>query len=523
MIAPRLSPISSRRFLPAVRVRNCYAWCLCLLTTLCFANASPGDFDGSFGAGGVASFPMPNGNGVARDLSQLPDGTLLVGGTQGITPLLVKLSSAGQVDPTFGVNGFDSVRRGTKFFQDVMALASAPPSRFTVVEFHGNPCVGAPIFCNVNTFKDMFARRINGDGSVDASYGTGGAALIPSSEGSLAITPSGAVIVLTMRAQIVAAPIFGVAALRPDGQRDPAYEQNALDALNCGPQFTPGSVPVGVTRLIGGKLLVAMGVTPLASMTPNRTLCVTRLNEDGSLDTAFATNGHLLFQSASLVNHFPFKILVRSDGRILVVLLDGPRYAIQTVAFVWLTPNGGLDNAFVSGGVTYPANVLVSSVVDVNLQADDKILIVGYNSAAPGASTFPLDPTRPVLARLQANGAAFDVAFGSQQSGFRILTTGTGWLSPQEVLASTAGGIFVLGTSIASTPTPTDALFGGDFAIAKLRDASDSGNGGGGGGGGGCAMIQPTRGGPIDPTLPLLLILALAWSRFPNFWRRSFR
>ena len=371
----------------------------------------------------------------------------------------------------------------------------------------------------------MFSRRINGDGSVDASYGTGGATLIPSSEGSLAISPSGALIVLTIRPQLAAPSIFDVAALRPDGQRDTAFEQLALAALNCGSQFMPGSRPVGVTRWSGGKLLVAMGVAESQSLGSPRTLCVSRLNEDGSLDTSFATNGHLIFQTASLVNHFPFRILVRSDGRILIVMLDRLHDIardIHTPAFVWLTSNGGLDTAFVSGGVTYPANVLVASVVDVSLQADDKILIVGYNSAAPGVPTLPLDPTLPVLARIQANGAAFDATFGPQQLGFRNLTTDIGWLSPQKVLASAGGGIFVLGTSVASTPTPGDPFLGGDFAIAKLHDTADSGNGGGGGGGG-CAMIQGARNGTIDPTLPLLLMLALVWARFPNVRRRSLR
>lgn len=39
------------------------------------------------------------------------------------------------------------------------------------------------------------------------------------------------------------------------------------------------------------------------------------------------------------------------------------------------------------------------------------------------------------------------------------------------------------------------------------------------GGGGGCAMVQGLRGGTIDPTLPLLLVLAVVWARFPNIRR----
>ena len=494
------------------------------MTGVSIARASPGDYDASFGDGGIASFPMQS-SGVARDVAQLTDGSLLAAGTQGITPLLVKLTSTGRVDTTFGINGFDSVRRGNKFFQDALLVAAAPANQFTVVETHGNPCAASPpFFCPEIIFKDVFARRIDGNGAADQTYGTAGATLIPSSEGSMTVSPAGALTVLTMRPQTVAPSVLAVVALRPDGHEDTAFEQRAISALNCGPQFAVGSIPVGAIRWSAGKLLVAMGVSESPNFAPPRALCISRFNDDGSLDTSFATNGHLVFQSASLVNHFPFKILVRSDGRILIVMLDGPRYMIHTLAFVWLAPNGGLDTAFVSGGVTYPANVLMASVVDVSLQADDKILVVGYNSAAPGVPTLPLEPTNPLLARIQANGVAFDATFGPQQSGFRILNTGTGWLSPQKVLASAGGGIFVLGTSLMSTPAPADPFLGGDFAIAKLHDAADSGNGGGGGGGGGgCATVQGVRDGMIDPTLPLLMLLALVWARFPNVRRRSVR
>ena len=505
---------------------NCNLQCtitsIAMLAGLSVAHASPVDFDNSFGQGGIASFPAATANvsGIARDLAQLSDGSLLVAGSQGVGPLLAKLSSAGVPDSTFGINGFDNVRRGTKFFQDALLVAAAPANQFTVVETHGDPCAAPAPVCGVLTFRDVFARRINGNGTADPTYGTGGATLIPSSDGSLAISPASALIVLTMRPTL-GLPVFGVAALQPNGQRDPALEQRALDALNCGPQFAAGSNPVGVTRWNGGKLLVAMGVAASLDLSAPRTLCVSRLNEDGSLDTSFASNGHLIFQTASLNDHFPFKILVRSDGRILIVLLDAPPYAIHKPAFVWLTPNGGLDTAFVAGGITYPATVLVASVIDVTLQADDKILVVGYNSAASGAPTLPLDSMHPVLARIEASGATFDATFGTMNAGFRTLTTNAGWLSPRKVIAGSGGGIFVLGTFVTATPTPADAFLSGDFAIAKLRDAPSSGGGGGGGGGGGCAMVQAERGGTIDPTLPLLLLLSLLWARSPNI-RRQF-
>jgi hypothetical protein len=89
------------------------------------------------------------------------------------------------------------------------------------------------------------------------------------------------------------------------------------------------------------------------------------------------------------------------------------------------------------------------------------------------------------------------------------------------VIAGSGGGIFVLGIFVTATPTPADAFLSGDFAIAKLRDAPSSGGGGGGGGGGGCATVQAARGGTIDPTLPLLLMLSLLWARLPNI-RRQF-
>ena len=94
---------------------------------------------------------------------------------------------------------------------------------------------------------------------------------------------------------------------------------------------------------------------------------------------------------------------------------------------------------------------------------------------------------------------AFIYADGAMQDLNALVTSGLGG-----AVLTEARGINDSGQIIANGCVD-DAANCQAFLLDPVAPSGD------GGGGGGCAAISATPGGPIDPTLPVLLLLALAW------------
>jgi Domain of unknown function (DUF5122) beta-propeller len=162
----------------------------------------------------------------------------------------------------------------------------------------------------------------------DLQYRSNGATLIPRSDGQAVVSPAGRVAVFTKRPVDVVFSVQAVVSLNSDGQRDTAFEQRVAAALDCGGDA--GSFPDALSVTPEGKLLLAARST----VAGRQQLCVFRLNEDGGRDATFASNGRLIVQNAIFATHFPFRILLRSDGRILIVLLDAPPMQLHRPALL---------------------------------------------------------------------------------------------------------------------------------------------------------------------------------------------
>lgn len=146
-----------------------------------------------------------------------------------------------------------------------------------------------------------------------------------------------------------------------------------------------------------GNIIVAGGFTQVNGVLRNG---IARLNSDGSLDPSF--------DPGTGFNGTIEKVLVQTDGKILVGGGFTGYNGVEKIALLRLNPNGSLDT-------TFDANILGGIVLTIALQPDtltgSKILIGGSFSAVGGL-------TRNGFARINFNGSldsGFNPTFGNPQ------------------------------------------------------------------------------------------------------------
>jgi uncharacterized delta-60 repeat protein len=136
-----------------------------------------------------------------------------------------------------------------------------------------------------------------------------------------------------------------------------------------------------------------------------------RFNPDGSLDQTFGTNGSVqtVFGDPAAAGN---DVLLQADGKIVVVGFTGAGSysSFNNFALVRFNPDGTLDQTFGIGGKIKSASGVATSVT---IQADGKLLVGGTYD--PGSAH------RFMLARYNSNGT-LDTTFGT--SG--VVTTAIG-------------------------------------------------------------------------------------------------
>jgi uncharacterized delta-60 repeat protein len=126
-----------------------------------------------------------------------------------------------------------------------------------------------------------------------------------------------------------------------------------------------------------------------------------RFNPDGSLDQTFGTNGSVqttFGDSAAEGND----VVLQADGKIIVVGFTGAGSysSLNNFALIRFNPDGSLDQTFGTGGKVKSASGIATSVA---LTADGKILVGGtYDTGSRGF----------ILARYNSNGM-LDGTFGN--------------------------------------------------------------------------------------------------------------
>jgi uncharacterized delta-60 repeat protein len=173
---------------------------------------------------------------------------------------------------------------------------------------------------------------------------------------------------------------------------------------------------------------------------------VRRYNTNGSLDTSFGAGG---------VVHTPIglgasskRVAVQADGKIVVVgySFPGPGANYYYITVVRYNPDGSLDSSFNGTGKVVTSFGSYSDADAVVLQPDGKIVVVGW--AQPGES-----PHHFALFRYNPDGS-LDSGFGA--GGKVIHAVSTGYDEIRDVTLQPDGKIVATGSiNYSATPTST--------------------------------------------------------------------
>ncbi len=403
-------------------------------------NGTPDTF---FGAGGtvVTEAGAPGERPAANAVAIQPDGKIVIAGDiDGFRMLFARYTAAGALDAGFGTGGLVEVSDPNDVWA-AYGLALRADGRILAVGIGGDGI----------TFSGTTAVQLIADGSLDASFGSGGIA-----RGLLSGTPRG----LSLRAdggfRTSGGHFTALNGLRPavesfaaSGSIDTSFNGTGSAGLSLGTTAdnaysmalqADGKIVVGgqfagyrvqssaVARyLANGTLDTSFGSLGLAAVTGSGArvaiqsdgkivvatttfsrLRVRRLLADGSVDSGFATASVQIGTSGHAIGG----VAIGPDGKI-VVAGDAISGGVRKVVVARLLAGGALDTTFnTTGKVIAALGTEEDKGLAVAVQADGKVLVAGWTVTGLAASAFVL--------RLANDGSVDATHLRSPLPGFHV-------------------------------------------------------------------------------------------------------
>ena len=406
-----------------------------------------GSLDTSFGGTGKVTVQMGSVSSGAEAIVMQPDGKFVLVGSayNGVRSqaTILRLNSNGSLDTSFDADGKLVLSLGS-FNDDALAVTVQTDNKIVVAGYTHN---------GVN--NDFAVLRLNANGSVDASFGVAGKAVIP-----IGTAEDYAYSVVAVHSQKTL--VAGYA--RNGGNADFALIQlNANGSLdtNFG---TNGKVvvPIGAGDDIASQVIINSSgnifVVGSAAGATGNDFAIAKFENGGDPYPGFGTNGKVIVSFGS-GNDVAKSVSVDASGRVVVA-----GYSVQggfeQTAFLRLNDNGTLDTSFgVGGKLLLPIGTDNSNVEKVITQPDGKLVAVG--SASFGA----LEPF--LVFRLNPDGS-YDKTFGGNSP---VNTLGA-------TLAYTENGAAMVMDSdvgVYDIELASGANFAGDYNGATLALARNGG------------------------------------------------
>lgn len=393
--------------------------------TKCYA-ALPGCLDSTFGGIGFVSTDV----GLStRAVTVQPDGKIVTAG-YGRLPntntstdfVVVRYNSDGSMDTSFGdldpLN--PPLRRGyvvtyiTDNGDSPNDLLLQPDGKIVVVGSAGT--------------GEMVTVRYNIDGTLDGAFGGGGKVLV-SFGGRQAAVGRGVVqqadgkLILAGNGSVQSSRQFALARLNSDGSLDSSFGTGGKLMVNPsgakGGDNTAMGVALQRVPAITGEERIVLSGQSRTSGQANNEWTLMRFKPNGATDTTFGTSG-IVKTSFFGFGDSAMSVATDSSNRIVATGYtytgDGSQCGayIQDAAVVRYTENGALDGSFGGGKHTLDVYGGRDEPYQLALQTDGKIVIVGFSMSSDTTVHHIL------VARFNVDGS-LDTSFGPSGNG--VVTT----------------------------------------------------------------------------------------------------
>lgn len=402
--------------------------------------------DATFDSDGKVSGP----GGFASDIAIQADGKIVaVGGSNDINfsgrhSRLARYNADGSLDVTFGAGGVVATDISPNQGDAFAAVATQPDGKIVVAGSAFAPSGTLPVL-------NFVIARYNSDGSLDTTFGTGGA------DGDGIVTTSffdfesaARDVILQADGKIIAVGYtrssdggqdFAVARYNSDGTLDSTFGTGGKATTGF---FGRPDAANAVVLQPDGKIVVA-GSAQSSLSSVSGEFALARYHSNGTLDTSFDADGKVTTDFGS--HDVASDVVLLSDGRIVLAGTSNENFALARY-----NPTGALDPTFdTDGKVTtdFGASESVSALV---VQSDGKLIAAGNTFTCATRSDF-------ALARYNTDGS-LDTAFGA---GGKRTTDFFARNDSASAVASQPDGKIVAG-GYAST---SGALFDTAFALAR--------------------------------------------------------
>lgn len=352
-----------------------------VLVSAIFAFGQAGALDTSFNASGTQVIPTyGNGGTIHKDTVVQSDGKVVSLINENVTEvMLVRLNLDGTLDETFDSDGLVTTN-----WHYSPTLPSGYPFGLAIQKINGEERLVVAGSWTVPSGKRSSVLMLRVDrylsnGQPDPSFGTNGTVLVNKPYAlAVAIQPDDNKIVTVGDLQ-------AVVRLNENGTIDTSFGPNSDGATGAGQSGWAINVLPGGRILIGGSYANKSGTT----------MCVSALNENGSVAEDFGTQGRALadFYGRGSFGR-AFDIAIDPFGNILaggIARPKGASLAENVYAGARFTSSGQPDTSFSGDGkVTFSFFGLDHSGRTVASQSDGKVILGGSASLTSNSRDFAL-------------------------------------------------------------------------------------------------------------------------------------